>query len=606
MQNDEIITFDKNNFLSYLSTIEYKIENGELYHSSLSRYLKNKGNEYQGNSELEKANIFFLLAKAASMMMVPTSLNKPFKPITQDFQNNRRSTALEDFTQEELTFFEEVIQVIKEPWLKALLADILWLRQSPKNINYARIAIDAYISHPVDPETWKTDIENNWHRAIRLSLQIRDFDRLEKIKKQLIDAFQNNKKDYPYMYLWIARLMDETQIDGEFIQQIADKISITGKSLLESKEYYGSRLCLDFSAKKYFQNDNQKKGLELLVLSADAFEKEADARSLQSDMAANSFYEKAIQAYRKIPVAHRTSHNIKERISNIRTKMSDSGQSSLNEMKLIELPSADISEAIKIAEKHVSGKNDLFLALLCFTGVYEGANLNNLKSDAIATLKENPLSALVGSTQLSNDGRVISKVPGINYQNDDSDPDNRKAIEFQMIQIFSIECQFAVNAYILPALRQLQMEYTFVLPLLEMICDQSTFVPDSREKLTAYALWQGFENNFHHAIHLLSPQLEHSIRSKLKEIGAHTSNIDKNGIENENGLSSLVNLPEMQAAFGDDFTFEIKAIFTEPLGANLRNQVAHGLLDDDSATSADSIYAWWMILKKVIRSIPFE
>lgn len=63
---------------------------------------------------------------------------------------------------------------------------------------------------------------------------------------------------------------------------------------------------------------------------------------------------------------------------------------------------------------------------------------------------------------------------------------------------------------------------------------------------------------------------------------------------------------EMEEAlklFGEDLTFEIKSVFTDALGFNLRNEVAHGLLDDNTSSSIHTIYAWWMILRLVIRSL---
>ena len=51
------------------------------------------------------------------------------------------------------------------------------------------------------------------------------------------------------------------------------------------------------------------------------------------------------------------------------------------------------------------------------------------------------------------------------------------------------------------------------------------------------ALWLGFEHDFSNAIHLLCPQVEHMIRAKFKEANILTSNVDRQGIENENGLS---------------------------------------------------------------------
>ncbi|WP_369686340.1 DUF4209 domain-containing protein [Photobacterium leiognathi] len=40
----------------------------------------------------------------------------------------------------------------------------------------------------------------------------------------------------------------------------------------------------------------------------------------------------------------------------------------------------------------------------------------------------------------------------------------------------------------------------------------------------------------------------------------------------------------------------MKALFTNSVGANLRNEVAHGLLNDNAAYSYAPIYAWWMLM----------
>ncbi|MCL2906808.1 DUF4209 domain-containing protein [Shewanella fodinae] len=147
------------------------------------------------------------------------------------------------------------------------------------------------------------------------------------------------------------------------------------------------------------------------------------------------------------------------------------------------------------------------------------------------------------------------------------------------------------------------VEHRFTKDLMATACHYSPIVPQSREQLLGYALWLGFEYEFGAAIHLLCPQLEHMVRLQLKDVGAITSNLDNDGIESECGLSTLMELPEAHELFGEDLTFRLKSIFTDSLGFNLRNEVAHGLLDDNFARSVGSIYAWWMVLKLVIRSI---
>ncbi|MDE9512336.1 DUF4209 domain-containing protein [Xenorhabdus bovienii] len=117
----------------------------------------------------------------------------------------------------------------------------------------------------------------------------------------------------------------------------------------------------------------------------------------------------------------------------------------------------------------------------------------------------------------------------------------------------------------------------------------------------ASALWYGFEKDFGNGIYLLAPQVEHLIRILFKDHGIQTSNIDQYGIENENGLSTLLDNERAEEILGQDLLFELKAVFTESSGSNLRNNVAHGLLSDHQASlSVASVYAWWMVLRLVL------
>jgi len=131
-------------------------------------------------------------------------------------------------------------------------------------------------------------------------------------------------------------------------------------------------------------------------------------------------------------------------------------------------------------------------------------------------------------------------------------------------------------------------------------------VPSDRVKLTAKALCKGFDYDFASAIHLLCPQLENIVRVLLKNAGVITSNVDENGIEKENGLSTLLTLPETKSLFDKDICFELQAVFTAPYGPNLRNEVAHGLLNDSTSSSLPSIYGWWLVLRLIVRSLMGE
>ena len=152
----------------------------------------------------------------------------------------------------------------------------------------------------------------------------------------------------------------------------------------------------------------------------------------------------------------------------------------------------------------------------------------------------------------------------------------------------------------MPALEILHLEHRIREIDFLSIVKQSPIVPPGREVFFAKGLYSGYDYDYVTALHLLVPQVENMVHYHLKNVGAKTTTLDDRGIETENGLSTLVGLPEMKAVFRDDLTFEIKALFCDPIGANFRNKLAHGLLEYNSCNSLHGVYTWWLILRLVL------
>jgi hypothetical protein len=159
-----------------------------------------------------------------------------------------------------------------------------------------------------------------------------------------------------------------------------------------------------------------------------------------------------------------------------------------------------------------------------------------------------------------------------------------------------------VQGDILPALAILLQEHRLLVVDFVAVAGQSPIVPKGREGLFGRALFAGYDGDFVAALHLLIPQVEHMVRFHLKQTGAKTTTLDAEGVENEIGLSALMNLPEAERIFGEDLAFEIKALFCDPFGPNLRNELAHGLMDEAACQSIYSVYAWWFGLRLVFNA----
>jgi hypothetical protein len=560
---------------------------------SVSKKLQEYSTQKTESGDVDQAAMLDLLARATSMMMEPDSINDPFKPYVQTPKG--RSA----YTEDELNFFEQIVRSIKEPWVTARIADVLWLTR--RNKAHALLAIDSYIVRPISSDTWNRGEKNCWERAGRLCLMFKDQTRLDHITKNLYDAFQLDYPECIFMHLWLARLMEALKVDMNYLVEIAGKLLQEGLNNKADQEFEAARSYLSFAAKKFGHLNDTAGKTQCLLMVAEAFKEQGDFRLAGSAMVANSFYNDAIHAYRQLPRKFREDNDIDRLVDSLRKKLEETGIASLGEMTQVRSPGMDITKQQAQARAHVSGKTSVEEAILFFTGLVHPISIFECEAGARKNLQNSPIMAMVPSLNMALDGRVVAKVPGLNMGVGEDDPENKQTLEHQTLKVFSTHIHIVVQATVLPALNTLIVEHRLSRDLIQSLCEQSPIVPEGRERLLAHALWMGFEFDFASAIHLLCPQVEHMIRVQLKANGAITSKLE-HGIETENGLSTLLKLEEAKKVFGEDLVFELEAIFSKVLGFNLRNEVSHGLLDDDTAASSASVYAWWLVLKLVSRS----
>ena len=86
----------------------------------------------------------------------------------------------------------------------------------------------------------------------------------------------------------------------------------------------------------------------------------------------------------------------------------------------------------------------------------------------------------------------------------------------------------------------------------------------------------------------------------LRRNDVHTLFVDEHGVESEKSLNALLDMTETEEnLYGTGMVAEMKAMLVVQGGPNLRNDVAHGLLDDNSAWSYSALYMWWFCLRLV-------
>jgi len=570
-------------------------------YSSIWQSLSSFARQAIENEKLAEGKILWILADACSMMLRPSSLNEPFKPYM--VMDGKRSALPEDFQENEISLFAQIAEEISDPRLCARIADISWLLLKPKDPKHALLAIDNYRRLPISTNLWVRDGRECWDRSIQLCFMLKAGagERLQEIEKELLDVVENLTNEDGYLVLWVSDLLSKHNLGRQKQDSVAQKLEQLAIDFDDSGDLHRARDYFDAAAEVYRKLGNEDKSAEVTVKVAEGWEKEAVARQSSnspSNMVAAGFYENAIQKYRNIPKSQRSNYDVDGRISSLRTKLSSAGEMSLEEMGKITSPGIDISEFIENSRNSVRGKSAID-ALAALANVYQGARVKKVREFSEKMLREHPLQVMFSATHMSRDGRIIAKRPGADLG---GNGDDEATVWPEMVKHYTMELGIVVQGNIWPALEVMRQEHRLREGDFYSITRQSPIVPQECEQLIAKALFAGYDNDFVTALHILIPQLENLVRFHLKQHGVKTTNLDINGIENENGLSTLAELPEIKDIFGEDLSFEIKALFCNSFGPNLRNELAHGLLGYEETQSTYSIYAWWLGLRIVFNT----
>jgi hypothetical protein len=207
---------------------------------------------------------------------------------------------------------------------------------------------------------------------------------------------------------------------------------------------------------------------------------------------------------------------------------------------------------------------------------------------------------LATRTTIAPDGRIVSKTGGR-----DREADEARSLMIEMLMEFKRSRQLEVQGAIMPMLDHIAAEHQLNRDTFVTLARNSRVVPPDHAQRVGKALHFGFTRDFETALQYLASEMESIARYHLKNAGALTINTDKDGIQMEMGLSTLVRLPQMKPVFGNDLTFEIRALFCDQDGPNLRNDVAHGLIADGEGSDIDSVYAWWFMFRLVFLTSPY-
>lgn len=568
------------------------LETADLDYFSMERALLRAAENKQLEKKLGESAALYLFANLCSMMLHPNSFNEPFTANMIWYVDNKRSMIPNDLSDIQLFFIESVYKKIKNDLLRARLAEIIYLRHR-KKYEAALVAIDAYSAIDLNlKDKSYLDTLKCWERGLFLAQMLKEKGQgaLERLEEKILAALFSKEvcADKFYLATKLADILHRRGLEQSKSLEIAQFLEAKAQDFKSKGNFHSADDYYNMARQWYHRAKAGDDAHSVTHLKAKTLEQYTNARKTDGlhNIASRYFLEQTIQEYRKLPADYRMQQGLGSKLTELRVELDKANKETLYSMRTFTTEPIDISAQQKEAENHVAGKvrDDAFLH---FCGLIHDEDFKQLRGQAEKNLEKNVLAHIAQRVITSPDGRVVAR-------------DNSKNnIEHQIIEIYGIGININIQARILPALSVLRLEHRMSERDFYELTHNNPLIPPEREILAAKALYAGYEGEFMAALYMLAPLMEAIVRSHLKRCDVPTTHLDAEGIEEEKGLSTLITEPKCKEIFDENLTEEIRLLFCDAMGANLRNNIAHGLLNDSDGHSSHSIYAWCLLFKLI-------
>jgi hypothetical protein len=497
-------------------------------------------------------------------------------------------------TDEEVELLREFAGEATDPELRARFADYLWLKTRDRN--YGEIAVDNYLSSALrlrDPEKWP-GCAGRYERAAALAASLGKKNARYTRTIETIEEYLAELKGEDPLFLseyLMSILLDQKQGDRLRYAALAEKCALAAEqrgNFYLALHYWNLKVRWHAALKDTEGERNAR------IAAAESVVKDGETRihgERRSFLAAADFVQRGLAMLQKAGAPQ-------ERINELAVRLKEYQARSLSELKPLGAK-FDATELVNEARAAVAGKS-LSEAITAFVDLPHLPKRDSVRREVLKRAKKFVFSHLFGETQVNSEGAAIAGRGSVSGDEVD-ETDNVLALMYQdVVHSFGLQAQTTIG----PAWRQVQDEHVIREQDMSVIVHQSWFVPPSREPLFARGLAAGFNGDLMTAIHLLVPQIEPTIRWQLQHRGVNTMRLNRDGYHEERDLNQLLAMPEAKEFLSDRVHFALTAILTSRFGYNLRNNLAHGLVEPPECDSVICLFFWALVLLVCVRTLP--
>ena len=536
-----------------------------------------------------KQKIWEVLSALTSYTFNPTSKTEVFAPWI--IIKGKRSAIPSDFSEEDFKILCAILDEIADHELKARIRDVIWCEK--RDYKMAIIACEDYLKSAevlLTTGDWTYAIERI-RRAVSLGASL---GRKSAVRKTIVTHLEDkldklSSSDCGFFVFDLLELCSDYGIgNGNKLIDIADKC-LQDNAVKDN--WHMKQICLELLAKLQQKNGNKVAAAHHKIEQAEDYVDLAFS-SIEGEkpsyMVATAHLQTAIKLLRM-------AGGQKGRVDELRGILLDFQEKMLGELNEFS-HTIDTTELVEDTEGRVRGlsKSEAFISLIT---IFQLPKPEDLRKEAIEYIKKHPLQHLVTRSHLRESGKLAHQ--GASALSEDSEERERGIFE-QMLFLAGMKFSLVASSMIEPARELINVEHKFTLEDLLFIAGKSPFVPIGHEQIFANGLFYGMRGDFLVASHLLAPQVENSIRLILEDNGVKVTSLDANGVQKELSLTTLLTEGEGKdvcpQVFGENLVFFLRWLLIEQTGPNMRNRIAHGMVNDEECFSSSAVLIWWVAL----------
>ncbi|MEI0517541.1 DUF4209 domain-containing protein [Brachyspira murdochii] len=534
--------------------------------------------EYCKNTKNE---IYQILYKICIIQMHITSNNK----VTYD---NSMFYKIENISEIELNFFDEILDSISDNLLKARLADFLFIRR--KNHKYAKIAIDSFS---------KIKLENNydtiliWSRIVDILSYIKSKD--ENLINKLYDIvfYEINNNDFNISnegyFRDLFSIIKKYPLNNEDYNIILSKIDNIFNSIKNTTEHdytliiYEYISIIDFVLKDDIKKYNYYNDIAQYYINAK-----------ENGIKKNINLDKAIEIFYKIPLNYRRNIISDEELEELSIKQKCSNMEQISNMFTDEFQiKINIDDVVYEFENYIKSFNyEPIKSLQCFLDFihfdYYNINPKYLEPQIVDFI----------AIKSTYDKDKLRHVSNPDYKDNEEEFKLLKKREHYHHHIFSVSLFFGYRK------RVLEFNCNIDYRLIYNICLYSGIIKNDRISIFAHGLFLCYKDDYVAGLSILVPQIEDWIRYLLNVCGVNTRNKDRYGkFEKELSLDEIFKekKSDIIKIFGEGLYFELNTLLSnEDYCLNLRNNLCHGLINVNDFYSQNYVYLWTLIFRIIL------